>query len=63
MLESPFNKITGLPPCMFIEMRLKHKGFPVHIEKHMRTVASYYSFTLVICFRVSLYSYKENLLW
>ena len=37
VLESLFNKITGLKACIFIKKKLKHKCFPVNIEKFLRT--------------------------
>ena len=48
MLESLFNKATGLQTCNVIKMRLQHRRFPENIanfkntyfEKHLRTTAS-----------------------
>ena len=48
MLESLFNKVTGLQACNFIEKRLQHRRFPGNIanfkntyfKKHLRTAAS-----------------------
>ena len=48
MLESLFNKVTGLQACNFTKKRLRHRHFPVNIanikntyfEKHLRTAAS-----------------------
>ena len=33
MLESLFNKVTGLKACNFIKKRLQHMCFPVNIAK------------------------------
>ena len=48
MLESLFNKVTGLQGSNFTKKRLQHRRFPVNIanfentyfEKHLRTAAS-----------------------
>ena len=37
MLESPFNKVTGLKACNFIKKRLQHMRFLVNIAKFLRT--------------------------
>ena len=36
VLESPFNKITGLKACNFIKKRLQHRRFLVNIVKFLR---------------------------
>ena len=36
-MESLFNKIAGFQACKFIEKRLQHWCFPVHIAKFLRT--------------------------
>ena len=54
MLESLFNKVTGLQTCSVIKKRLEHRRFPVNIanfkntyfEKHLRTTASDSSYIL-----------------
>ena len=54
MLESLFNKVTGLQACNFTEKRLQHRLFPVNIanfkntyfEKHLGTTASDSSYIL-----------------
>ena len=38
MLESLFNKVTGLEPCNFIKKRLQHKCFPVNFCEFLRTL-------------------------
>ena len=49
VLESPFNKVTGMTACNFIKKRLQHKVFSCEIceifknnyfEEHLLTVAS-----------------------
>ena len=37
VLESLFNKVTGLQTCNFIKKRLQHRCFPVNIAKFLRT--------------------------
>ena len=54
MLESLFNKVTGLQACNFTKKRLQHRRFPVNIanfkntyfEKHLRTAGSDSSYIL-----------------
>ena len=50
MLESLFNKVTGLQACNFTKKRLQHRRFPENIanyfEKHLRTAASDSSYIL-----------------
>ena len=54
MLESLFNKVTGLQGSNFTKKRLQHRRFPVNIanfentyfEKHLRTAASDSSYIL-----------------
>ena len=48
VMESLFNKVTGLQACNFTKKRLQHRRFPVNIanfknnyfEKHLWTAAS-----------------------
>ena len=35
MLESLFNKVTGLKACNFILKRLQHRSFTVNIAKYL----------------------------
>ena len=37
MLESFFNKVTGLQVCNFIKKRLQPRCFPVKFAKFLRT--------------------------
>ena len=37
MLESLFNKVTGLQAWIFIQKILQHRCFPVSIAKFLRT--------------------------
>ena len=37
MLESLFNKVTGVKACNFIKKRLQHRCFPVKFAKFLRT--------------------------
>ena len=37
VLESLFNKVTGLHPCNLTKKRLLHSCFPVNIVKFLRT--------------------------
>ena len=37
VLESLFNKISGLKVCNFIRKKLQHRCFPVNIAKFLRT--------------------------
>ena len=37
MLESLFNKVSGLQACIFIKKRLQHRCFPVNIAKFLKT--------------------------
>ena len=50
VLESLFNKVTGLQACNFTKKRLQHRRFPENIanyfEKHLRTAASDSSYRL-----------------
>ena len=54
VLESLFNKVTGLQACNFTKKRLQHRRFPVNIanfkntyfEKHLRTAGSDSSYIL-----------------
>ena len=56
LLKKLFLKtLTQVFSCAYCEF-LKN----IYFEKHMRTAASDYSFTLAICFQLSLYNYKEN---
>ena len=55
MLESLFNKVPGLQASKFIEKGLQHNAYceilkNIYFEKHLRTTASDYSFTLVIIY-------------
>ena len=55
MLESLFNKVTGLQACNFTKKRLQHRRFPMNIanfknnyfEKHLQTAASDSSYILL----------------
>ena len=40
VLESLFNKISGLKVCNFIRKKLQHRCFPVNIAKFLRTAFS-----------------------
>ena len=40
MLESLFNKVSGLEACIFIKKRLQHRCFHVSIAKSLRTSAN-----------------------
>ena len=50
VLESLFNKVTGLQACNFTKKRLQHRRFPENIanyfEKHLRTATSDSSYIL-----------------
>ena len=56
VLESLFNKVTGLQTCNFIRKTLQHRCFPVNITKFLRapilqnvwTAASVKRFTLTL---------------
>ena len=68
MLESLFNKVSGLWACEVIEKRLQRRCFLcilrifIYFEKHLQTAASDYFFTLVIyLFSDVFYNYKEKL--
>ena len=37
MLESHFNKVTGIHACNFIKKRLQHMCFPMKFAKFLRT--------------------------
>ena len=37
LLESLFNKVTGLKTCSFIKKKLQHRCFPVKFPKFLRT--------------------------
>ena len=65
MLESLFNKISGLWACEVIEKRLQRSCFLcilrifIYFEKHLQAAASDYFFTLVIyLFSYVFYNYK-----
>ena len=64
---SPF--LIKLQACKFIEKRLQHWCFPLHVRKFLRTPILKNSERLLliilllqqfICFRLSLYNYKEK---
>ena len=38
MLESLYNKVTGMKACNFIKKRFQHMCFPVNITKFLRRV-------------------------
>ena len=40
VLESLFNKVTGLKACNFTKKRLQHRSFHVKFEKYLRTSAN-----------------------
>ena len=48
MLESVFNKVTGLKACKFIKKRLHHRRFPVKFEIFKNTF--FYRTPLVAAF-------------
>ena len=37
MLESLFNKVTGLKACNFIKKKLRYRCSPVNVAKFLRT--------------------------
>ena len=38
LLESLFNKVVGLHVCTFVEKRLQHRCFPVHIANFLTPI-------------------------
>ena len=62
--------LIKLQACKFIEKRLQHWCFPLHVKKFLRTpILKSISLRLLliillvqqfICFRISLYNYKEK---
>ena len=55
MLESLFDKVTGLQACIFTKKRLQHRFFPVNIAKFFRTPTLKY-----ICEQLLLYFWNPN---
>ena len=50
MLESFFNKVSGLQACIFIKKRLQRKCFPVNIAKFLRTSILKYIFERLLLY-------------
>ena len=40
MLESLFNKVTGLKACIFIKNEIEHSCFPMNIARFLKTASS-----------------------
>ena len=65
--------LIKLQACKFIEKRLEHWCFPLHVRKFLRTpilkdISEQLLLTILlvqqfICFRMSIYNYKEKLIF
>ena len=65
--------LIKLQACKFIEKRLQHWCFPLHVRKFLRTpilknISERLLLTILlvqqfICFRMSIYNYKEKLIF
>ena len=66
MLESLFNKVTGLEASNFIKKGLQHRCFPVNIAKFLRIIASLKVCNFVKkrpqhrCFPVNIAKFKKK---
>ena len=62
LLESLFNKVTGLQACNFIKRRLQHKCFHVKFAKFFRASFFYRTLPLAVC-EDRRFLYGSLLLW